>query len=46
MGLHGFSQPTGCGFFEIVEFVCEARCGWVSGRLPTRGYSPDFWTGE
>jgi len=23
---------TGCGFFEMVEFVCRPRPGWVSER--------------
>ncbi|WP_217283478.1 hypothetical protein, partial [Paraburkholderia sp. NMBU_R16] len=39
-------HSTGCAFFEVMEFVCEADCSWVSGRLLESGYSPDLWTGE
>jgi hypothetical protein len=27
-----FPLTTGCGFFEIVEFVCQPRPCWVSDR--------------
>jgi len=30
-------QSTGCGFFEMVEYVCQPHPGWVSERQSEMG---------
>jgi hypothetical protein len=33
----GAYPATGCGFFEMVEYVCQPHPGWVSERQSEMG---------